>query len=134
MSGRLMTPKAVVLAFVRKVNAHDAEGLAGLMTEDHVFVDSLGRSFKGREELRKGWMEYFELFSHYTVTVTDVFEKRGSIVLLGTATGVHVNPKSKERTRWKVPAAWKAVVSRGKISEWRVFADNFETAKLLSSD
>jgi hypothetical protein len=74
-------------------------------------------------------MEYFDLFSHYTVRVTDVLEKRGTIVLLGTAAGIHVNPKSKERTRWKVPAAWKAVVSKGKICEWRVFA----CARILSS-
>jgi uncharacterized protein (TIGR02246 family) len=134
MSSRSMATRTVVLSFVRKINAHDVEGLAGLMTRDHVFVDSLGRSFKGREELRRGWKEYFRLFSHYTVSVTDVFEKRGTIVLLGTAGGIHVNPKSKERTKWKVPAAWKAVVRSGKISEWHVHADNFETAKLVSSD
>jgi uncharacterized protein (TIGR02246 family) len=134
MSNKAVTARAVVLSFVRKINAHDVEGLAGLMTEDHFFVDSLGRSFKGIEKLRKGWTEYFELFSNYTVTVTDVFEKRGTIVLLGTATGIYVNPKSKERTRWKVPAAWKAVVSKGKICEWRVFADNFETMKLVTGN
>jgi uncharacterized protein (TIGR02246 family) len=134
MSNRSIPTKAVVLSFVRKINAHDVEGLAGLLTEDHVFVDSLGRSLKGREEMRKGWTEYFRLFSHYTVSVTDVFEKRGTIVLLGTAGGIHVNPKSKERTKWKVPAAWKAVVRSGKISEWHVYADNFETAKLVSGD
>jgi ketosteroid isomerase-like protein len=43
-----------VLDFVSRINAHDAESLAELMTKDHVFVDSLGRSFKGREEMKKG--------------------------------------------------------------------------------
>jgi len=36
------TPTAIVLAFVEKINAHDVGGLRHLMTEDHVFIDSLG--------------------------------------------------------------------------------------------
>lgn len=134
MSRRLVTPKTVVLAFVKMINAHDVDGLVGLMTQDHVFVDSLGRSFKGREAMKGGWMEYFGLFSQYRITVTDVFEKLGTIVLLGTATGIYVDRKSATQTRWKVPAAWKAVVVKEKISEWRVFADNFQTMKLVTGN
>jgi len=103
-----------------------------LMTHDHVFIDSLGRSFRGREEMRKGWAEYFELFSAYTITVTDIFEKRGTFALMGTAAGVHLSRKSMKKTKWKIPTAWKAVVTRGRVREWRVFADNFETMKLLA--
>jgi ketosteroid isomerase-like protein len=127
-----VTARTVMMAFVRKINEHDPEGLSRLMTDDHVFVDSLGRSFKGREKMRKGWAEYFELFSDYTVTVTDIFEKQGTFALIGTAAGVHLDRHSLKETRWKVPAAWKAVVTGGRISEWRVFADNFETMKLLT--
>jgi ketosteroid isomerase-like protein len=125
-------PRAVVLAFVKRINEHDPEGLARLMTEDHVFVDSLGRSFKGREEMRKGWLQYFNLFEDYTISITDIFEKRGSVALFGTARGTHVNRTSLKKTRWDVPAAWKAVITKGLVSEWRVFADNYETMKLVS--
>jgi ketosteroid isomerase-like protein len=132
LSQKRVTARTVILAFVRKINEHDPDGLSSLMTDDHVFVDSLGRSFRGREEMRKGWAEYFELFSDYTVTVTDFFEKHGIFALIGTASGVHLDRHSSKETRWKVPAAWKAVVTKGRISEWRVFADNFETMKLLT--
>ena len=132
MSKKPVTSKAVVLAFVRKINEHDAEGLARLMTQDHVFVDSLGRSFTGREEMREGWVQYFEMFSNYTITVTDIFEKRGTFALIGTAAGVYTNRTDSKETSWKVPAAWIAVVKKEQVSKWRVFADNFETMKLVT--
>ena len=125
------SPRAVVLKFVKTINEHDPDALARLMTKDHVFVDSLGRSFKGREEMRKGWLQYFDLFADYKITITDAFEKHGSVALFGTARGTHVNRSSSKKTKWEVPAAWKAVVSKGLVSEWRVFADNYETMKLV---
>jgi ketosteroid isomerase-like protein len=41
-----------VLKFLERINEHDADRLADLMTEDHTFVDSLGHSVSGRENLR----------------------------------------------------------------------------------
>lgn len=40
-----MNPAATVLDFINRVNQHDADQLAELMTEDHVFIDSLGRVY-----------------------------------------------------------------------------------------
>ena len=34
--------EAAVLAFIQAINHHDVDSLLDLMTEDHVFVDSLG--------------------------------------------------------------------------------------------
>ena len=39
-----MTPVETVLAFFDAINRHDADMLADLITEDHVFIDSLGKS------------------------------------------------------------------------------------------
>jgi hypothetical protein len=30
----------------------------------------------------------------------------------------------REEARWSTPAAWLAVVERGLVAEWRVYADN----------
>ena len=73
-------PRSTVLAFVETINEHDAEGLANLMSMDHSFVDSQGRGVKGRE--KKG---YFSYFPDYHISVSEVFEKNGSFVLLGSA-------------------------------------------------
>jgi hypothetical protein len=29
-----------------------------------------------------------------------------------------------DRQTWTIPAAWKAMILDGKVTEWRVFADN----------
>jgi ketosteroid isomerase-like protein len=42
----------LVRAFVGRINAHDVDGLAALMTEDHRFIDSLGQIVRGREAVR----------------------------------------------------------------------------------
>jgi len=39
-----MSPVETVLEFVRRINQRDADKLAELMTEDHVFIDSLGQT------------------------------------------------------------------------------------------
>jgi len=43
-----------VLAFLDRINKRDADKLADLMTEDHIFVDSLGNTMQGREKMRVG--------------------------------------------------------------------------------
>src|ERR1035438_4587160 len=43
-----------VLEFLNRINQRDVDKLAELMTEDHVFVDSLGNQVRGREKMRGG--------------------------------------------------------------------------------
>lgn len=42
-----------VLQFLERINQHDADKLAELMAEDHVFIDSLRHSVSGRENMRR---------------------------------------------------------------------------------
>ncbi len=127
--------RSTILAFVEKINAHDVEGLADLMSEDHLFVDSLGRVQKGREKMREAWRDYFTMFPDYHIAVSEIIEGDGTFVLIGTAGGTYgVGGRLLEENRWEVPAAWKAVISDGHVTEWRVFADNYKTVKLLQSE
>jgi ketosteroid isomerase-like protein len=45
--------------FLEAINQHDPKKLADLMTEDHVFIDSLDNTVRGREQMRVGWQGYF---------------------------------------------------------------------------
>lgn len=60
-----MSSTEVVLEFMERINQHDAYKLAELMTEDHVFIDSLGHSVKGRENMLAGWRQYFAMCPDY---------------------------------------------------------------------
>jgi ketosteroid isomerase-like protein len=44
-----------VLEFLDRIIHHDVDKLAECMTEDHVFIDSLGQSVSGRENMRAGY-------------------------------------------------------------------------------
>lgn len=115
-----MTNKETVLAFIERINAHDVEGLAALMSDDHTFIDAHGNQVSGREKMIVGWRAYFEWFPNYFIEVTDVFEDGDKLALFGFAGGSF---KSKESESWHLPAAWKAIVKDGRVSLWQVFAD-----------
>jgi ketosteroid isomerase-like protein len=50
-----MNPVETVLRFLERINERNADRLAEMMTEDHVFTDSLGQTIRGREKMRAAW-------------------------------------------------------------------------------
>ena len=70
-----VNPKSVVLKFIQQINEQDADGLAALMSENHLFVEPLGNSMKGRSRIREGWRGYVIMFPDYEVSVCEIFQK-----------------------------------------------------------
>jgi hypothetical protein len=119
-----MTPEEVALAFVEAINSTRAENLAGLMTRDHVFIDSDGTEVRGRERMRQGWAEYFAMVPDYRIEVAEKFARDDTVVLLGTATGTfHENGVLNPENRWAVPAAWRVVVDGDKVAVWQLYVN-----------
>ena len=121
----MMTPIETVLAFMERINQRNPEKLAELMAEDHIFIDSLGGVTRGRETMRKGWQGYYAFCPDYWVSPEDIFEN-GNVVAAFRAAGgtINVNGKVLPENKWETPAAWRAVVEKEVIKEWRVYADN----------
>ena len=125
---------AAAQAFVKQINAHRAEGLAALMTDDHRFVDALGASWQGREVMREGWKGYFGWFPDYKIRVTELIEDGDTVAMFGTAEGTYAaDGKLAKKNHWKIPAAWKAVVRGGRIAEWRVYCDNDPARRIMAA-
>ncbi len=101
-----------VLQFLERINQHDADRLAELMTEDHRFVDSLGQSVCGRENMRSGWRSYFAFCPDYWVTHEELFQSGDRVAVFG--------------------AAWLAIVDRGLVQQWRVYADNKPVYEIIA--
>ncbi len=123
-SGQLKPPD-VVRAFIDRINTHDNDGLVSLMAPQYTFVDSLGNKFP-YATARNGWKQYFTMVPDYWIQVEDMVGQDEVVIAFGKAGGTFV-PQGGEirpQNRWQTPAVWRAVVSDGKIAEWRVYCDN----------
>jgi ketosteroid isomerase-like protein len=124
-------PVSLALLFVELINRHDVPGLVSLMSEDHQLVDGLGQVVRGREQLRQGWIRYFDLFPDYRVEVIQVMEEGLNVGLFGTASGtLAAGDALPPANRWSVPLAIRASIRGDCITEWRIYADN-EPVRLI---
>lgn len=125
----------VALAFVAKINAHDVDGIVALMTPDQVFIDGLGNTFRGAEQMRAGWSAYLKWFPDYAIKVTEQFSHGDAVALFGKARGTFaVNGKLQRENFWEIPAAWRAVVNNGRVAEWQVYCDNDPVRKIMAAN
>lgn len=127
-----MTAIETVQEFIAAINQRDIDRICRLMTEDHLFIDSLGAEFRGREVMRKGWAAYFSMVPDYGIEVEESIADGQRVVATGTARGTY-SPDGKLELDdgWSTPAAWRAVVDGGRIATWQVFADNEPLRKIL---
>jgi uncharacterized protein (TIGR02246 family) len=114
-----------VLQFLERINQHDADKLAELMAEDHVFIDSLGQSVTGRENMCLGWRAYYAFCPDYWISHEEILSSGDLVAVFGTAGGtIAADGKLSPENKWRTSAAWLATVERGLIKQWRVYADN----------
>jgi ketosteroid isomerase-like protein len=128
-----MNPSEVTAAFIDRINRHDVSRLAELMTEDHVFVDGMGTTVRGRETMRDGWEAYLRMVPDYWIEIERVIPQGKVVAVFGKAGGTYTADGSLVReNRWEVPAAWQAVVREGKVAHWQVYADNEPIRQLMA--
>jgi len=122
----------VALNLVRAINAHDPNRILAIMSSRPVFFDSLGASVSGRPQMRRAWVGYFGMVPDYRIEVNQVLVAGSLVALLGWASGTYsTDGKLRRKNRWKTPAAWTARVKRGRVLEWRVYADNEPIRRLM---
>jgi len=123
-----------VIRFVNEINRHDLPAMLALVSADHVFVDGLGHEVRGRERLREAWEAYFALFPDYRILIEDHLQAGIVVGLFGSASGTFaVNGELSPSRRWKIPAAWKAIVREEHVERWQVYADNEPVWKIMGT-
>jgi ketosteroid isomerase-like protein len=133
MSASAESPEAVARAFADAINRRNPDELAELMTEEHLFIDSLGNRVTGREAMRAGWSGYFRMVPDYSITVAETYGAGAVVILLGTAQGtLAVDGRLLPENRWQTPSAWRAEIRGAQVAEWRVYADNEPIRQLLA--
>jgi len=111
-------PKLTALRFNEYINRQDIEGLSGLMTEGHTFIDRQGEVDQGKESMTRGWREFFRSFPDYRNTFERVQSQGDLVVLYGYATWQSGGEPDR--------AIWTARVEDDLVAEWRIFEDTAE--------
>jgi len=120
-----MSALEVARRFVERINAHDPDGLAALLTTDHRFIDSLGGESGGVQTLRDAWRQYFRIVPDFQVEVVRAFVDEPEVILVGTARGTYTrNGQLEPSNAWSTPAAWRARIHADLVAEWQIYADN----------
>jgi putative acetyltransferase len=115
----------VILDFVDAINHADTERMVGLMTDDHIFVDSRDNALSGKDNLKQAWKFYFELFPDYTIEITGMLQNKSHFCMYGYTSGTYKNLKNADNSNyWRIPAAWNAIIDNNRIKFWQVYADN----------
>jgi ketosteroid isomerase-like protein len=125
--------ESVAQAFIRAINRQDVDAIVGLMTEQHRFIDSLGKISEGRGTMRQGWTRYFQMVPDYTVAVEETMCDGPVVVMLGVAGGTYAaQGQPKPENHWTTPTVFRAFIEDGKVGEWRVYCDNEPIRKAAS--
>ncbi len=125
--------ESIIKEYVKKINAHDVDGMLNMMTDDHEFVDSLGINIHGRDNMKMAWDVLLTFFPDYEIHINEIIGKNGKIALFGNAKGtLAANGKILPENKFEIPASWTAVVKDGLIQKWRVYADNSPVRKLIA--
>jgi ketosteroid isomerase-like protein len=129
------TPASVALAFVEAINGRNLAAMVHLMTDDHVFTDSLGAQMRGKQEMRAAWIGYAVMIPDYHITVEHIFTSGSIVALLGRASGTFsTDGKLLPKNRWEIPAAWRLLIDGGRVAEWQVYADNEPVRSIMTAD
>ena len=113
----------VVTSFNDCINRRDIEGLAKLMTDDHVLIDSANTVTSGKQRCLAAWKGFFDAFPDYRNHVERVLVAGTDAVIIGHSDCSDV--------RLAGPALWTAKVQGPLISEWRVYDDTEANRTLL---
>jgi ketosteroid isomerase-like protein len=121
-----MKPAEVVERWLAAINRRDVAALSSLAAADFLFVDSLGNRLNGGMKMERAWQIYFAMCPDYWVRADCAIADADLFLLAGESGGTI------DGVTWKTPAAWKAVVGKGLVREWRVFADNKPVYEILA--
>lgn len=120
-----LTKKETVLKFVEAINNANITQLENLMSEDHIFVDSGNGKYHGKENMKQGWIGYFNMFPDYKIEIIDITENDSLIGIFGYASGTYKGLKDEMNSNYyRTPASWKVIVKDGKIKQWQVYCES----------
>lgn len=110
---KTIDPKTIVLQFNDCINNRDIDGLAHLMMEDHVFIDTQKNHICGKQNCLSVWKEFFNLFPDYKNTFKTIVSMDYDVVKINGF--ARCSDKRLEGL-----FIWTAKIKNNKVAEWCV--------------
>jgi ketosteroid isomerase-like protein len=114
--GRGNKCKALAARFVAAVNAHDADAMRELVTEDFTYIDSWREGVTGRDIVLEGTRRLFASDPGFAIEVESMSYSEPFALLRGWVNSA--NPEVGRRR-----AVWRARCEDGLIAEWQAWAE-----------
>jgi ketosteroid isomerase-like protein len=114
-------PKLTTLLFNESINNQDIQGLSGLMTDDHTFIDRKGSVDWGKALMTQGWIDFFKSYPEYRNTFLRVDSQGDRVILYGYATW--------EKGADPDYAIWVAKIENDLVAEWRIYEDTADNKR-----
>jgi hypothetical protein len=75
------------------------------------------------------------MFPDYQIQIESILGNKSMVAVFGSASGTFQGKRGLvPQNRIKMPAAWKAVVEKGKVKLWQVYADWTEGNRIIQED
>lgn len=113
--GRSRRDKALVQRFVEALNAHDADAIEPLLTEDFTYIDSWREGVTGRDKIMAALQSLLMADPDFRIEV-DRMDWRDPLVLMtGRVQSRQFGPDRR--------AVWQVTVRDGLIAEYQAWAE-----------
>jgi hypothetical protein len=113
--GRAQRDKALVNRFVAALNAHEADALEALLTEDFAYIDSWREGVVGRERVMAAVRKLFAADPQFGIEVERQSYRAPHVLMSGTVTSAQFGESRR--------AVWRALCAGDKMAEWQSWAE-----------
>ena len=121
------------MKFIEAVNDADIIEMEKLMRDDHLFIDSGGGKYQGKDIMIQGWITHMTMFPDYKIEIIEIIENDGIIGIFGYASGTYKDLKDTMNSNYyRIPAAWK--VNEGKIKHWQVYCESKKIEEIIEKN
>lgn len=113
--GRSARSKAVVARFVAAINAHDADAVEAMMTEDFTYIDSWREGVSGRPKVIAALRSLIAIDLDFGMEIDEVDWRDPHVLMTG-----RVNSRQFGSGR---RAVWQVLVRDGLVAEYQAWAE-----------
>jgi limonene-1,2-epoxide hydrolase len=113
--GRSRRDKAVVERFVATLNAHDADALEPLLTEDFTYIDSWREGVTGRDKVIAALRSLLLIDPDFGIEVDRMDWRDPHVLMTGRVNSRQFGPNRR--------AVWRVLVRDGLVAEYQAWAE-----------